>query len=213
MASVYRLPASLSTDGTKLPCSFSFQQGLTPSIATASASQLAAGASLTLTGTNLPRRPKVTTTIGAPTVSVCGGRECAVTDYDSTQIVCTMPDCDAITSDPILVHVAPHGYAAHDGSLVVAGVVSVTAVEGPGGVGAVARGSAAGGVRLTVTGTGFSAKQGDMSVALCEGVDGSGAATGCGVGTCDVIRSGGGSLGASPQRRRGWRKRRRSPSG
>ena len=105
-----------------------------------------------------------------------------------------MPDCDAITSDPILVHVAPHGYAAQDGSLVVAGVVSVTAVEGPGGVGAVARGSAAGGVRLTVTGTGFSAKQGDMSVALCEGVDGSGAATGCGVGTCDVIRSGGGSL-------------------
>ena len=105
-----------------------------------------------------------------------------------------MPDCDAITSDPILVHVAPHGYAAQDGSLVVAGVVSVTAVEGPGGVGAVARGSAAGGVRLTVTGTGFSAKQGDMSVALCEGVDGSGAATGCGVGTCDVIRSSGGSL-------------------
>ncbi len=65
-----------------------------------------------------------------------------------------------------MVHVPPYGYASQDGSLSVQGVLSVTALSGPVGAGVPAKGSAAGGVRLTVSGSGFEPNATHMKVTL-----------------------------------------------
>jgi hypothetical protein len=112
MANVYLLPASMSTSGSDLPCSFSFDTAATPTLTAASATTLAKNATLTLTGTGFARGG------GSPTVEVCGGRSCAVASYDATTITCTMPDCPSLSTLPVVVGVPTMGYAALDGSIV-----------------------------------------------------------------------------------------------
>ena len=159
-ANVYRLPASLSTTGAALPCSFAFGAAQTPTLTATSSTQLVANATLTLTGSGLA------TGTAAPTVAVCAGLPCAVMSFDDTSISCTMPECASSSTEPIMVHVPPYGYASQDGSLFVQGVLSVTALSGPVGAGVPAKGSAAGGVRLTVSGSGFEPNATHMKVTL-----------------------------------------------
>ena len=187
MASVYRLPASLSTDGTKLPCSFSFQQGLTPSIATARPQPPRARRSLT--GTNLPRRPKVTTTIGAPTVSV---RRPRVRSHRLRLHADCVYDAGATRSRAIDPRSRRPARLCCSRWLPSVAGVAATAVEGRAGW---AGGARLGGGRRAAHGDGHRLlrEAGDMSVALCEGVDRSAPRPGA-ASACDVIRSGGGSL-------------------
>ena len=159
-ANVYRLPESLSTTGAALPCSFDFGAAQTPTLTATSSAQLAATATLTLTGSGFAGGT------AAPTVAVCAGLPCAVTSYDDTSIACSMPNCASAAADPIMVHVPPYGYASQDGSLSVRGVLGVTALSGPMGAGVPANGSAAGGVRLTISGSGFEPNATRMKVPL-----------------------------------------------
>ena len=157
MASLYLLPDSLSTSGDGLPCSFAFDAGATPTLTSASSAAVALNASLELTGSGFASGT------GAPTVSVCDGRACAVASYNATSISCVMPDCAASASpSPILVHVPPLGFALQDGSVVAAGALSLAAVSP-------SSGSAAGGVQLTLTGTGFAAALSRVRVSLLDG--------------------------------------------
>ena len=99
MASIYRLPASLSTSGSGLPCSFSFASSATPTLTSASPAQAAANTTLTLTGTGFASGS------GPPTVEVCNGHVCRVQSHSATSITCTMPDCpDAPSTSPIRAH-------------------------------------------------------------------------------------------------------------
>jgi hypothetical protein len=77
-----------------------------------------------------------------------------------------MPNCASAAAGPIMVHVPPYGYASQDGSLSVRGVLGVTALSGPMGAGVPANGSAAGGVRLTISGSGFEPNATRMKVPL-----------------------------------------------
>lgn len=96
MASIYRLPVSLSTSGSDLPCSFFFDSGATPTLTAASTAQAATNTSLTLTGTGFAGGS------GPPTVEVCNGNVCRVDSHTATSITCTMPDCpDAPSTSPI----------------------------------------------------------------------------------------------------------------
>lgn len=179
-ANLYTLPSSLSTSGSKLPCSFAFNVDATPTLSAASAAILDVNGSLILTGTKFASGTR------PPTVEVCSGRTCAVVTYDATSITCTMPDCPAAsTASPILVHVPPMGYASQDGSIVVGGGLSITAVSGPAANGKAA-GSAAGGALLTIHGTGFESDPLLMKVSL-RAISGSTA-------SCAVLTSGRGSL-------------------
>ena len=164
-SSLYKLPTSLSTTGADLPCSFSFAATATPTLTSVSASQATVNTTLTIAGTGFA------TGSGPPTVDVCGGsggrRLCTVTSYTATAIECRMPDCpDSAQAPPLLVHVPPHGYASHDGTLQVSGVLAVTAVTGPSGAADPLAGSAQGGLRLTITGSGFAADAARMKVGL-----------------------------------------------
>ena len=99
-----------------------------------------------------------------------------------------MPDCpEASTPSPILVHVPPKGYASQSGLVVVGGVLSISAVGGPVADGGAA-GSAAGGVQLTIHGTGFEADPSLMKVTLRR-IGGS-----TDLAVCTVIASTQGSL-------------------
>ena len=181
-ANLYTLPSSLSTSGSKLPCSFAFNVDATPTLSAASAAILDVNGSLILTGTKFASGTR------PPTVEVCGGRACALQSYDATTITCAMPDCpEASTASPVLVHVPPTGYASQDGSIVVGGVLEITSVNGPAANGEAA-GSAAGGVRLTIRGNGFESDPSLMKVSLRAG-DGSAE-----IANCTVVTSGLGSL-------------------
>ena len=73
-----------------------------------------------------------------------------------------MPACPAVTSAPIMLHVAPHGYAAHatSSSLVTSGVLSLTPARLAGTSNTAAdraQGSAAGRGRPTRRGDGSAA--------------------------------------------------------
>ena len=174
MASVYRLPATFSssadTGGALQPCSFAFDASSTPTLTAASASAVAVGGTLTLTGTrfNSGKAP--------PTVSVCGGRPCVVASYDATSITCAVPDCAATSSPlPVFVHVPPIGYASQVGGVATGGKLDVVAITP-------ATGSAAGGVRLTINGTGFEDRAARLSVTLVA--DGSTST----LAVCTVVR-------------------------
>ena len=159
-ASVYTLPATLSTTGSDLPCSFSFSSDVTPTLTAASSARAAVNTSLTLTGTKFASGSQ------PPTVKVCGDRTCVLESYDATSITCVMPDCpEAHSSSPILVHVPPVGFATQSGSVTIGGVLAITAIDGPIANGKVA-GSAAGGVLLTIHGTGFQSAPSLMKVTL-----------------------------------------------
>ena len=146
-ASVYRLPASLSTSGGQLPCSFALSADTT--LPPAPPSQLQQNATLSLAGTGFAAGA------AAPTVHVCGARECRVLSFDSRSVTCMMPDCPATDASAVSVHVPPLGFAANEGSpVVVSGVLSASSVFGPGSA-ALAAGSPACGVRLTIAGGGF----------------------------------------------------------
>ena len=150
-------------------CGFEMVSAHTPTLTAASATSLANQSALTLTGTGF------TSGDGAPTVTVCGGRVCAVTAHSATSITCTMPDCSeqaasssSSSGGRILVHVPPHGYAtAPPGGThpTINGILSVTDVRGPAGE-ANPAGTAAGGVRLTIHGGGFDADAARMKVTL-----------------------------------------------
>ncbi len=174
---MYMLPASLSTSGNELPCSFAVSAARTPSLSDASEERLAANQSLVLTGSGFMHGA------APPTVTVCGGRTCAVTAHTKTSITCTMPDCPAVVpsaSSQIVVHVPPFGYAQHgtDDPLAVSGMLSLAAT-------APAAGSSGGGVRVTVTGSGFSPDASKMHVSL-RGLSAD--------SNCTVLSSGPGTL-------------------
>ena len=180
--SLYQLPASLSTSGFELPCSFRFRSDATPTLTLASTARAAVNASLTLVGTQFASGT------GPPTVEVCGGQPCRVESFDATSLTCAMPDCpEAAASTPVLVHVPPMGYASQSGSIVVGGILSITAIRGPAANGEAA-GSAAGGVRLTIYGTGFELDPTLMKVTLRTSGDSRDAAN------CTVFASGQGYL-------------------
>ena len=180
--SLYRLPASLSTSGLELPCSFRFRSDATPTLTNASTTRAAVNASLTLTGTQFASGT------GPPTVEVCGGQPCRVESFDATSLTCAMPDCpEAAALTPVLVHVPPMGYASQSGSIVVGGILGITTIRGPAANGEAA-GSAAGGVRLTITGTGFERDPALMKVTLRAS---GGSAD---IASCTVVASGQGSL-------------------
>jgi hypothetical protein len=180
MASIYMLPVALSTSGSETPCSFSFASSATPSLMATSTAQAAVNATLTLTGTEFASGT------GPPVVELCGGHECRVESYNASSITCFMPDCpDASAPAPILVHVPPMGYATQSGSIVTSGVLSVSRISGPAADGA-PTGSAAGGVRLTIYGTGFNPAPVLMKVTLH--------ATGGDIANCTIVASGQGSL-------------------
>ena len=180
MASIYMLPIALSTSGSETPCSFSFASSATPSLTATSTAQAAVNATLTLTGTEFASGT------GPPVVELCGGHECRVESYNASSITCFMPDCpEASAPAPILVRVPPMGYATQSGSIVTSGVLSVSRISGPAADGA-PTGSAAGGVRLTIYGTGFHPAPALMKVTL--------RATGGDIANCTVVVSGQGSL-------------------
>ena len=180
ISSVYQLPTTLGTSATDGTCSFDFSSTVTPSFAAISSTSAAQGAQLTLTGTDF-------LVDASPVVSVCGGRTCAVTSYTDTQVVCTMPDCSASSTDPVVLHFPPYGYATDPSvPLVVRGVVSLTAVRlasAPNTTTATATGSAAGGVELVLTGDGFDDQASRMQVTIMA--DGSSSA----LATCEVQSS------------------------
>ena len=182
MSSIYMLPDSLSTSDSSSPCSFTFSAASTPTLSNVSASAVALNETLVLTGTGFA------TGSGSPSVDVCGGRLCPVASYNATTIVCKMPDCPVQSASPVLVHVTPLGYASQSGSIAVSGVLSVTAILGPEGEGSTAAGSAAGGVRLTIRGTGFESDAAHMRVTLRA----AGGSTD--LADCVVLSSGMGSL-------------------
>ena len=119
-ASIYALPARLSSTGTSLPCSFKFAAAQTATVSGADKTVAAVNETLTISGKGF----RLGT--GAPTVDACSGRPCVVTSYTVTSIVCRMPDCPEQPNTPIRVHVPPFGYAAGSASLMVRGVLSVT---------------------------------------------------------------------------------------
>lgn len=151
LISVYRMPAPATS------CSFTALSSRTATLIASSATALAANATLTLTGNGFGKT-------GA-TVTVCGGRTCAVASQTNTQITCRMPDCPVETTEKIFVHIAPYGYASNANSLSVKGVLSLAGVALRGGTtSGTPSGSAAGGVRLMLTGTGFSSDITKMQV-------------------------------------------------
>ena len=89
-----------------------------------------------------------------PTVTVCGGQDCAVEFYNETYVRCRMPMCSAAANESTRLHVLTVGYAAAPSSTSVAGALQVASVVTAGASG-VASGSAAGGRVLTITGEGF----------------------------------------------------------
>ena len=150
-ASVYRTPATLSTEpgSSVLPCLSQRGAAATPQLYSVSPLIAPFNSTLTLVGTNLTGLASGSGSGRAvPTVNVCGGRTCEVTAYNATHVQCRMPMCSAAANESTLLHVPPHGYAKPHGDTAVRAVLSVTAAVLTSGD--AAQGSAAGGVMLQV---------------------------------------------------------------
>ena len=165
---VYRTPATLSTEPGRsvLPCLSQRGAAATPQLLSVSPLVAPYNSTLTLVGANLTGLASGAGTPNAPTVSVCGGRPCAVFAHNATHVQCRMPMCSAagVANDTTLLHVPPYGYAQPLGDTAVRAVLSVTAaVLTSGGA---AQGSAAGGVTLRLTGEGFADATARMRVSL-----------------------------------------------
>ena len=107
-----------------------------------------------------------------PTVTVCGGRDCAVEFYNETYMRCRMPMCSATANESTQLHVLTVGYAAAPSGTGVAGTLQVASVASAGASGGgMASGSAAGGRVLTITGEGFDDQAARMQVLLLSGGD------------------------------------------
>ena len=168
-ASIYRMLLTSDWDGTGLPCRFELTHAYTPSITSALPSQLAVSDVLTIAVGDLLMQHSN----GPPAVSVCGGVPCPRLSSNATHILCRMPTCSVAATEPVVVHVPPLGYASHPSHapIVVRGVLTVSGVRLEGGSNtsaALAEGSAAGGVRLVVSGSGFDDATSTMLVQLVD---------------------------------------------
>ena len=97
-ASVYRTPATLSTEpgSSVLPCLSQRGAAATPQLFSVSPLVAPFNSTLTLVGTNLTGLASGSGSGRAvPTVNVCGGRTCEVTAYNATHVQCRMPMCSA----------------------------------------------------------------------------------------------------------------------
>ena len=168
--SVYRAPAGLSATvsaGGDQPCAFAPSADATPALHAVSPGSAAPGTVLTLSGSGF-----APSGAGAVAVTVCG-QPCEVAASSEAQVTCAMPACSAATS-AVMLHVPPRGYASHPaaGDVTVGGVLALQHVLRSDASGAVvagaAEGSAAGGARLVLRGTGFGAAS-SMRVVLDGG--------------------------------------------
>ena len=166
-SSIYSMPAQAE------PCTFNLDARVTPQLDRAygrlyahDVNAIPRGGTLTLEGSGFSSGTMTT-------VTVCGGVNCPVTLSNETHIICTMPACPAAASQKVMVHVAPHGYAAHSTTgLIAHGVLTLTGVRisGTSNSSAVlAEGSAAGGVLLTLSGDGFDDVAAGMRVEITHG--------------------------------------------
>ena len=150
-----------------LPCLSRRAAAATPQLLSVAPLAAPFNSTLTLVGANLSGPASGGGGASAPTVSVCGGRACAVLAHNATHVQCRMPMCSADANETTLLHVPPYGYAQPLGDTAVRGVLSVTAAVLASG--AAAQGSAAGGVTLQLTGEGFADDAARMRVSLRHG--------------------------------------------
>ena len=152
-----------------LPCLSQRGAAATPQLSSVSPLVAPFNSTLTLVGANLTGLARGGGTPNAPTVSVCGGRPCAVFAHNATHVQCRMPMCSAaaVANGTTLLHVPPYGYARPLGDTTVRAVLSVTTAALAGG--GAAQGSAAGGVTLRLTGEGFDDATARMRVSLRHG--------------------------------------------
>ena len=110
-----------------LPCLSRRAAAATPQLLSVAPLAAPFNSTLTLVGANLSGPASGGGGASAPTVSVCGGRACAVLAHNATHVQCRMPMCSADANETTLLHVPPYGYAQPLGDTAVRGVLSVTA--------------------------------------------------------------------------------------